>query len=278
MHIDTRTWKDYSNFSRYFSKNPFDEFCLAYIFTDIDFDNGTAGLANIGTICKPSQVRTANNCAWVRCRTLFFLLFQNSGMVTLVNHGKWTGLRRSALTFLHELGHNFGASHDEDVDNSEQCAGKGFIMADVYSGNQGENEAKFSPCSLDAITKAELGCLAPVPFDPHSKPEVALCGNRIVEPGEECDCGDNEMDCDDPCCYPAHLADWQRAQNATARPCSRSQTFDCRHPAGLVWGVYAPLTFLLVNVIVVAVIVRSDWKRKRRCFTHVTEGNVRIVR
>jgi hypothetical protein len=28
------------------------EFCLAYLFTDIDFNNATAGLALIGTVCR----------------------------------------------------------------------------------------------------------------------------------------------------------------------------------------------------------------------------------
>lgn len=34
-----------------------------------------------------------------------------------------------------------------------------------------------------------------------TEPQVALCGNGVVEDGEECDCGWEE-DCRDECCFP----------------------------------------------------------------------------
>lgn len=33
------------------------------------------------------------------------------------------------------------------------------------------------------------------------EPQTSICGNGVVEPGEECDCGWEE-DCKDTCCYP----------------------------------------------------------------------------
>lgn len=33
------------------------------------------------------------------------------------------------------------------------------------------------------------------------EPQISLCGNGVVEEGEECDCG-WEGDCREPCCYP----------------------------------------------------------------------------
>ncbi|XP_076396324.1 disintegrin and metalloproteinase domain-containing protein 10 isoform X4 [Megachile rotundata] len=37
-----------------------------------------------------------------------------------------------------------------------------------------------------------------------SEPQNAICGNGVVEDGEECDCGWEE-DCNDPCCHPQRL-------------------------------------------------------------------------
>ena len=34
-----------------------------------------------------------------------------------------------------------------------------------------------------------------------SEPQDAICGNEVVEDGEECDCGWEE-DCKEPCCFP----------------------------------------------------------------------------
>lgn len=42
--------------------------------------------------------------------------------------------------------------------------------------------------------------LSPSSF-PATEPQSSICGNGVVEPGEECDCGWEE-DCKDKCCYP----------------------------------------------------------------------------
>ena len=66
------------------------------------------------------------------------------------------------------------------------------MFARATSGDK-KNNNKFSPCSLKSVnavlnTKARSlkGCF--------QEPQEAICGNEVVEPGEECDCGWEE-DC-----------------------------------------------------------------------------------
>ncbi|KAJ8520374.1 hypothetical protein ONZ45_g2811 [Pleurotus djamor] len=105
----------------------------------------------------------------------------------------------------HEIGHNFGAIHDcaDGCNNSQNCCpltpstcnaeGK-FIMSPVAQAG----EMNFSPCSLGNICsvmdgtgsgRTNTSCL----IDPaaSNRPLISLqmCGNGIVEEGEDCDPG-----------------------------------------------------------------------------------------
>lgn len=96
------------------------------------------------------------------------------------------------------------------------------MFARATSGDK-RNNNKFSPCSLRSIepvlnTKARSskGCFTGT--KKHLKiqeiflklllflePQPAICGNGVVEEGEECDCGWEE-DCKDSCCFPMSSA------------------------------------------------------------------------
>ena len=186
----------------------------------------------------------------------------------------------------------------------------GFIMTEILNDdekeNTKENAEKFSKCSIKNITINVLekitsgtidNCFEDLPIDPNNEPEVALCGNSIVEPGEECDCGMGPLDCNDECCYPAHISSSDRvrhnhqilkvssihfiffqAANKTAIPCSRTTRYKCMYPTSLVFGLYLPFTVIFLSIVVIAFFLRRDWKNDKRCFTHITQGNVRIVR
>lgn len=49
----------------------------------------------------------------------------------------------------------------------------------------------------------------------------AFCGNKIVEDGEECDCGYDDDECEEKCCYPRVVSETDKALNPAAQGCKR---------------------------------------------------------
>lgn len=119
-----------------------------------------------------------------------------------------------------------------------------FIMfASATSGDK-PNNGKFSPCSVKNISAVLAVVLKSMPVDPtrNASPvgigkrncfqerTSAFCGNQIYEPGEECDCGFSQADCDqmgDKCCVP-HEA----RGNGGPGPCKRKPGAQCSPSQG----------------------------------------------
>lgn len=131
--------------------------------------------------------------------------------------GVSTAGRTEWQVIAHEIGHNFGAIHDctDGCTMSSACcpssattcsASSKFIMNPTTS----ETEAQFSPCSLGNICSLMMGvgggqtntsCV----LDPDPTRQVIsmqMCGNGIVEAGEECDpgLGNNSTCCNSQTC------------------------------------------------------------------------------
>ncbi|KZC05932.1 Disintegrin and metalloproteinase domain-containing protein 10, partial [Dufourea novaeangliae] len=176
-----------------FSEEDYDAFCLAYMFTYRDFEMGTLGLAWTGDLKNAGGVCEKNGHYRGSMKSL------NTGIVTLLNYGKHVPPAVSHVTLAHEIGHNFGSPHDP-----EQCTPGGedgnFIMFARATSGDKRNNNRFSPCSLTAINPV-LNSKARSPKGCFTEPQVSLCGNGVVEDGEECDCGWEE-DCRDSCCFP----------------------------------------------------------------------------
>ncbi|KAH6618471.1 ADAM 8 precursor [Boeremia exigua] len=119
----------------------------------------------------------------------------------------------------HETGHTYGAVHDctsqscadSNTVNSQQCcplsssqcnAGAQFIM----NPSTAQGITRFSPCSIGNICSAlqrnsvESSCLT------NNRGITTIgepvCGNGIVEEGEDCDCGGTSQCGDNSCCNP----------------------------------------------------------------------------
>ncbi|CAE7314729.1 RABA2A [Symbiodinium sp. KB8] len=100
-----------------------------------------------------------------------------------------------AAVVAHEMGHNFGMSHDA---GTTACPDSGYIMEAV-----GDSVAatQFTECSVSDITtffsqvySRNSECLENQPLKVFGDP---VCGNGFREEGEDCDCG---SPCNDPCC------------------------------------------------------------------------------
>ncbi|XP_006971007.3 disintegrin and metalloproteinase domain-containing protein 26A-like isoform X1 [Peromyscus maniculatus bairdii] len=139
---------------------------IAHLFARQGY-GATLGLAYVGTVC------IAIDCA--------------------VNSFMTNSFQEMAFIIAHEMGHNLGMPHDE---NYCTCGLSSCIMAAYQS-----NSPRFSNCSYESMYSVitKRSCLYNIP-DKEVTINLTLCGNSLVEEGEECDCGTSESCQSDPCC------------------------------------------------------------------------------
>ncbi|NXG17898.1 ADAM8 protein, partial [Grallaria varia] len=183
-------------------KRPHDN---AQLITGIDFHGKTVGLAKKLVMCT-----------------------RDSGAVSQDHSTNPIG---AASTMAHEMGHNLGMSHDEDVAGCHCPVSKadgGCVMA----GSVGLVYPKlFSRCSEQDMWQflgdPRTSCLlnAPRADELYGGP---VCGNLFVERGEQCDCGTPE-ECSDRCCNATTCQLREGAECAQGECCQ-----DCKvKPAGV---------------------------------------------
>ncbi|XP_066492510.1 disintegrin and metalloproteinase domain-containing protein 10-like [Tiliqua scincoides] len=200
------------------SKSNWNSYCLAFLLTDRDYSgvlgiafNGQAG--NSGGICSKHQNFQGKDVSL------------NTGLITLQKYGQVLPPRMIHITLSHEFGHSLGAYHDE----SKECArfdfdtthGKYLMFGYATDGEEFNND-KFSPCSIAYIAKI-LRMKKDLCF---VETDLPICGNRIVDPGEDCDVGN---DVTDACCYSASEPDGKRCRLKPGALCSPSQGLCCSH-------------------------------------------------
>uniref|UniRef100_A0A8C9VDZ9 ADAM metallopeptidase domain 33 n=1 Tax=Scleropages formosus TaxID=113540 RepID=A0A8C9VDZ9_SCLFO len=142
----------------------------------------------------------------------------------------------AAATMAHEIGHNFGMSHDNEGCCVEATPEQGGCVMAAATGHPFPRV--FSRCSkrdLDSYFQKGGGmCLFNMP---NMKDLVGgrRCGNGFVEEGEECDCGEPE-ECTNTCCHASNCTlkeDAQCAHGVCCEDCKLKQAGTmCRGPAG----------------------------------------------
>uniref|UniRef100_A0A8C8S5G8 ADAM metallopeptidase domain 19 n=1 Tax=Pelusios castaneus TaxID=367368 RepID=A0A8C8S5G8_9SAUR len=182
----------------------------AQLITGMAFQGTTIGLAPLMAMCSDFQ----------------------SGGVNMDHSEHPVGV---GATVAHEMGHNFGMSHDLDGCCSAKAEDGGCIMA-AATGHPFPRV--FNTCNIKELDKyLQSGggiCLSNMP-DPNTLYGGKRCGNGYLEDGEECDCGEVE-ECKNPCCNAADCSLKPDAECAHGTCCHQCKLMApgtlCRAPSG----------------------------------------------
>uniref|UniRef100_A0AAQ5WZV6 ADAM metallopeptidase domain 19b n=1 Tax=Amphiprion ocellaris TaxID=80972 RepID=A0AAQ5WZV6_AMPOC len=140
-----------------------------------------------------------------------------------------------AATMAHEMGHNFGMSHDSAGCCQARAEDGGCIMA-AATGHPFPRV--FNACNMKEL-KSYLSsgggkCLFNLP-NTRAMYGGQRCGNGYLEDGEECDCGEEE-ECTSPCCNANNCtlkAGAECAHGVCCQNCKlKSPGVLCRAPSG----------------------------------------------
>ncbi|XP_072519902.1 disintegrin and metalloproteinase domain-containing protein 19 isoform X2 [Salminus brasiliensis] len=182
----------------------------AQLITGMSFQGTTIGLAPLKAMCSEYQ----------------------SGGVNSDHSESAVGI---AATMAHEMGHNFGMSHDSEGCCQALPEDGGCIMA-AATGHPFPRV--FNPCNQAELKRYLSSGGGKCLFNPPNTRAMyggQRCGNGYLEEGEECDCGEVE-ECSSPCCNANNCTLKAGAECAHGVCCDncklKSPGLLCRPPSG----------------------------------------------
>ncbi|XP_007234397.2 disintegrin and metalloproteinase domain-containing protein 19 [Astyanax mexicanus] len=182
----------------------------AQLITGMSFQGTTIGLAPLKAMCSEYQ----------------------SGGVNSDHSESAVGI---AATMAHEMGHNFGMSHDSEGCCQALPEDGGCIMA-AATGHPFPRV--FNPCNQAELKRYLSSGGGKCLFNPPNTRAMyggQRCGNGYLEEGEECDCGEAE-ECSSPCCNANNCtlkAGAECAHGVCCENCKlKSPGLLCRPPSG----------------------------------------------
>ncbi|KAH7040148.1 fungal ADAM-like protein [Microdochium trichocladiopsis] len=163
--------------------------------------DGAVGLAWLGQLCRQGSQAQGGN---------------NAGNETIAGANVVVRTDQEWEVFAHETGHTFGAVHDctsttcaDGTSTMQQCCPLSSSGCDargqfIMNPSTSSTITRFSPCTIGNICTGLLrksvdgSCMT----DNRNVPIIteAQCGNGIVEPGEDCDCGGSASCAQNNCC------------------------------------------------------------------------------
>jgi len=270
------------------------DFCLAHLLTYRDF-GCVIGLATIGGLC-----RNYGNTGWTKMddkkdmviNTMAHEIGHNFGSdhdgkdhiqyrscngsrAGIMSGGLHKNFSTCSLSAMHARLQEILGAEERDV-GGDSC-----FVTGPTSEHVGVTRQDLATHTADCPTLPPDDCQDDQPDPPEvpEPPPEPECGDlEVQDPHEECDCGMDYFQCQDPCCYPAVISDYDRELNASAKPCHRNQKEVCVTPyqAPLKFGLLFPFLFILLLVLLLALILWMDWRfGKRRLYFHITEREER---
>ncbi|KAJ1059498.1 hypothetical protein K5549_018886, partial [Capra hircus] len=167
---------------------------VAQLLTTVAFSGTTVGLAYLSTMCSPDF---------------------SAGVI--MDHSD--DALQVAGTMAHEMGHNFGMFHDNYNCKcpSIECVMDGSLSKNIPTAFSSCSRASFEKFFEDKLSNCLFN--VPLPTDIISTP---ICGNQLVEMGEDCDCGTPE-ECTNICCDAKTCKVKENVQCAFGECCEKCQ-------------------------------------------------------
>ncbi|RDD39091.1 Trifunctional purine biosynthetic protein adenosine-3 [Trichoplax sp. H2] len=177
----------------------YSSYCMAFLLIDHQFTLKVTGIASSGYEADQG-VCTRYHYQYNHLRSS-----SNVGLMSISRYRSSLIYPIRLLIMAHEMGHIFGANHDNA---SHRCSSGGshgdYLMHSTVTSGKQRNNLLFSPCSRQSIyhtllnkARSQQSCFVDQYYP--------VCGNGIIDDGEECDCG-YQNHCQDPTCTPAYLS------------------------------------------------------------------------